>query len=53
MTPIQLANVKVVANEGYYYTPHIIKKIENKQIDKSFIQKKQTTIDKQHFPSGY
>ena len=50
MTPIQLANVMcAVANEGYYYTPHIIKKIENKQIDKSFIQKKQTTIDKQHF----
>lgn len=50
MTPIQLANVMcAVANEGYYYTPHIIKKIENKTIDKSFIQKKQTTIDKQHF----
>lgn len=50
MTPIQLANVMcAVANEGFYYTPHIIKKIENKQIDKSFIQKKQTTIDRQHF----
>ncbi|MBS7321595.1 MAG: penicillin-binding protein 2 [Myroides sp.] len=50
MTPMQLANVMcAVANEGYYYTPHIIKKIENKEIDKSFIQKKQTTIDKQHF----
>jgi len=50
MTPIQLANVMcAVANEGYYFTPHIIKKIENKQIDKTFIQKKQTTIDKQHF----
>lgn len=50
MTPIQLANVMcAVANEGYYYTPHIIKKIENKTIDKSFVQKKQTTIDKQHF----
>lgn len=50
MTPMQLANVMcAVANEGYYYTPHIIKKIENKEIDKSFIQKRQTTIDKQHF----
>jgi len=38
-----------VANEGYYYTPHIIKKIKNKQIDKSFVQRKQTTIDKQYF----
>lgn len=50
MTPMQLANVMcAVANEGYYFTPHIIKKIENKQIDKSFVQRKQTTIDRQHF----
>jgi membrane peptidoglycan carboxypeptidase len=27
VTPIQLANMMAtVANEGYYYTPHIIKK---------------------------
>jgi penicillin-binding protein 2 len=27
MTPIQLASMMAtVANEGYYYTPHIIKK---------------------------
>jgi penicillin-binding protein 2 len=27
MTPIQLANMMAtVANEGYYYTPHIIKR---------------------------
>ncbi|HUH25328.1 MAG TPA: penicillin-binding transpeptidase domain-containing protein, partial [Flavobacterium sp.] len=50
MTPMQLANVMcAVANEGHYFTPHIIKKIENKEIDKSFVQRKQTTIDKQHF----
>lgn len=50
MTPIQLANVMcAVANEGYYYTPHIIKKIEGEEIDKSFVQKKQTTIDSRHF----
>src|SRR5690606_31688037 len=50
MTPIQLANVMcAVANEGHYFTPHIIKKIENRQIDKSFVQRKQTTIDKEYF----
>ncbi len=50
MTPMQLANVMcAVANEGYFYTPHIIKKIENREIDKSFVERKQTTIDKQHF----
>jgi len=39
-----------VANQGYYYTPHIIKKIKNHTIDKKFTTKHQTTIDKQYFP---
>lgn len=50
MTPIQLANMMAaVANEGYYYTPHIIKKIKGKQIDPKFRTKHVTTIDKKYF----
>ena len=50
MTPIQLANMMAtVANEGYYYTPHIIKKIAGTTIDKKFTTKHVTTIDKSHF----
>lgn len=50
VTPIQLANMMAaVANEGYYYTPHIVKKIKNFEIDKKFTTKHQTTIDKQYF----
>ena len=50
MTPIQLANmIATVANQGYYYTPHIIKKIENQKIDKKFTTKHVTTIDKKYF----
>ena len=50
MTPIQLANMMAtVANEGYYYTPHIIKRIEGHTIDKKFTTKHVTTIDKRHF----
>jgi penicillin-binding protein 2 len=50
LTPIQLANMMAtVANEGYYYTPHIIKKIEGKKIDKKYTTKHVTTIDKIHF----
>ena len=50
MTPIQLANMMAtVANEGYYYTPHIIKKIKGGTIDKKFTTKHQTTIDKKYF----
>ena len=50
MTPIQLANMMAtIANEGYYYTPHIIKRIEGHKIDKKFTTKHVTTIDKKHF----
>ncbi|TRX37080.1 penicillin-binding protein 2 [Flavobacterium restrictum] len=51
MTPIQLANMMAtVANEGYYFTPHIIKKIEGQAIDKKFTTKHVTTIDRKYFP---
>ena len=50
MTPIQLANMMAtVANEGYYYTPHIIKRIEGHKIDKKFTTKHVTTIDKRYY----
>jgi len=50
MTPIQLANMMAtVANQGYYYTPHVIKKIKGQEIDKKFRIKHQTTIDKQYY----
>lgn len=35
VTPIQLANAyAMIANKGYYYTPHIIKKIEGDSSDR-------------------
>lgn len=50
VTPIQLANMMAaVANEGYYYTPHIVKKIKDFEIDKRFTTRHQTTVDKQYF----
>jgi penicillin-binding protein 2 len=50
MTPIQLANMMAtVANEGYYYTPHIIKRIEGRKIDTKFTTKHVTTIDKKYY----
>jgi penicillin-binding protein 2 len=49
-TPIQLANMMAtVANEGYYYTPHIIKKIKGTTIDTKFTTKHLTTVDKKYF----
>ncbi|MDB4204280.1 penicillin-binding protein 2 [Polaribacter sp.] len=50
-TPIQLANfTAAIANKGYFYTPHILKGVDEIPIENaSFIEKKQTTIDKKHF----
>ncbi|WP_299275681.1 penicillin-binding protein 2 [uncultured Psychroserpens sp.] len=49
-TPIQLANMAAaIGNRGYYYTPHIIKKIEGETIDSKYTTPKYTTIDKRHF----
>ncbi len=50
-TPIQLCNVMAaIANMGYYYTPHIVKKIDGFQIDKKFTTKNYTTIEPRFFP---
>jgi penicillin-binding protein 2 len=38
-----------VANRGYYYTPHIIKKIKGEPIDPKYRIKHQTTIDRKYF----
>ena len=33
-TPLQLANVMcIIANKGYYYTPHFVDSIENETTD--------------------
>ena len=49
-TPIQLANMAAaISNRGYYYTPHIIKEIENDTIPTNFTTPKYTTIDKENF----
>jgi penicillin-binding protein 2 len=50
-TPIQLANMTcAVANRGYYKTPHIVKKIDNKLIDNpKFTKANSTEIDPEYF----
>lgn len=49
-TPIQLANMTAaVANRGFYFTPHIAKRIEGIPLDSKFKTPNNTTIDKKHF----
>lgn len=51
VTPIQLANMTAaIANRGHYYTPHVLKKIEGKDItNPKYTEPKLTTIDRKHF----
>ena len=51
LTPIQMANIaSIIANKGFYFTPHIIKSIEGKShIDSSFTVKKYTTISPKNY----
>ncbi len=50
-TPIQLANMTAaIANRGFYYTPHIIKKIAGENIHiPAYTVAKHTAIEKQYF----
>lgn len=50
-TPIQLANMTgTVANRGFYYTPHIVKEIDNIPINNpKFVTKNNTEIDPKYF----
>lgn len=50
-TPLQLANLaSIIANRGYYFTPHIIKAIRNIKYDKKkYKEKIFTDIDPKYF----
>ncbi|WPP53343.1 penicillin-binding protein 2 [Catalinimonas niigatensis] len=51
IVPLQMANLSaVIANRGYYITPHLIKAIgEDGQPLEKYREKNYTTIDPQHF----
>jgi penicillin-binding protein 2 len=49
-TPIQMANMTAaIANRGYYYTPHIVKSIQNDSIDDRFRKPIRTMVDSSLF----
>ena len=49
-TPIQLANMTAaIANRGYFFTPHIIKKIDGDSIDRKYTIARKTSISPEHF----
>ena len=50
-TPLQMANIEcTIANRGFYYKPHLIKAIGDKQITKAeYTQKNYVGIDTEYF----
>ena len=49
-TPIQLANmVATIANRGYFYKPHFVKKIQKDSLNKKYRTPNYSTIDSIHF----
>ena len=46
VTPMQMANLAaILANKGYFYTPHMVKSIKGDQIDPKFMVRHETGID--------
>ncbi len=53
MTPMQMANVMcIIANRGYFYTPHFVKTIGGSEKD-TLLKKYQTKHEVTHIPSNY
>ena len=50
VSPIQMANLAaIIANRGFYYTPHVIKDIKDNNILKPFQVKHNTCVDEKYF----
>lgn len=53
MTPLQMANLAaIIANEGYYYEPHLVKSVGDKGPLDKFKVKKETLVDPKYFTSS-
>lgn len=49
-TPIQIANLcATIANRGYFYTPHVVKSIQDTILPKEYTTKRIPNIDKKHY----
>jgi len=49
-TPLQLANLgATIANRGYFITPHVVREIEDNQLDSLYRVRRVTDIDRQYY----
>lgn len=50
LTPLQIANLgATIANRGYYYTPHIVRKVKDMPLDDKFREKHQTMASRKAY----
>ena len=50
LSPIQICNLAAtIANRGYFYTPHIVKKIKDTPLDTLYTKPRYTGIDPKHY----
>ena len=49
-TPLQIANLSAtIANRGYYYTPHVVKQIQDSEIDSIYTQRHTTMVESKYY----
>lgn len=50
MTPLQMANcAAIIANRGYYYTPHVVREIQDTVMNNTFKKQHVTSFNSEHF----
>ncbi|MDR2816243.1 MAG: penicillin-binding protein 2 [Proteiniphilum sp.] len=48
-TPLQIANLgAMIANRGYFYTPHVVKEREDEALEKSYTTRRESGINRAH-----
>lgn len=49
-TPLQIANLSAtIANRGWFITPHVVKEVQDTQLDAQYTTKRFPTIDRKHY----
>jgi penicillin-binding protein 2 len=50
VTPMQMANLAaILANKGYYYTPHLVKNIGEGSVDEKYLTRHETGVDSAYY----
>ena len=49
-TPLQIANLgATIANRGYFITPHVVKEVEDTEMEPQYSEKRFTKVRKEHY----